>query len=151
MLKRRVSLLLGDERVRFVLIGGINTVVGYGLYALLYIFAGRFIGYLGALYISYVIAIGIAFVLHRRFTFRVSGTGNVFIDLVRFAAVYVVSLIVNTFLLPVLIELGHVQPLVAQAAIVIVTTLISYFGHKLFSFRRHKATSSEPITQTDPG
>jgi putative flippase GtrA len=146
-----VSVLLGDERVRFVLIGGINTVVGYALYALLYLSAGRFIGYLGALYISYVIAIGIAFVLHRRFTFRVSGTGNVFVDLVRFAAVYVVSLIVNTLLLPVLIELGHVQPLVAQAAIVIVTTLISYFGHKLFSFRRHKATGSEPIAETDPG
>jgi len=146
-----VSVLLGDERVRFVLIGGINTVVGYALYATLYLSAGRFIGYLGALYISYVIAIGIAFVLHRRFTFRVSGTGNVFIDLVRFAAVYVVSLIVNTLLLPVLIELGHVQPLVAQASIVIVTTLISYFGHKLFSFRRHKATHSEPIAETDPG
>lgn len=146
-----MSVLLGDERVRFVLIGGINTVVGYGLYALLYLSAGRFIGYLGALYMSYVIAIGIAFVLHRRFTFRVSGTGNVFIDMVRFAAIYVVSLIVNTLLLPVLIELGHVQPLVAQAAIVIVTTLISYFGHKLFSFRRHKATGSEPITETDPG
>lgn len=145
-----MSVLLGDERVRFVLIGGINTVVGYGLYALLYLSAGRFIGYLGALYISYVIAIGIAFVLHRRFTFRVSGTGNVFLDLVRFAAVYVVSLIVNTLLLPVLIEFGHVQPLVAQAAIVIVTTLISYFGHKLFSFRRHKTTGSEPITETDP-
>jgi len=151
MLRRRVSVLLGDERVRFVLIGGINTIVGYGLYALLYLSAGRFIGYLGALYISYVIAIGIAFVLHRRFTFRVSGSGNVFIDLVRFAAVYVFSLIVNTLLLPVLIELGHVQPLVAQAAIVIVTTLISYFGHKLFSFRRHKATGSEPITEKDPG
>jgi putative flippase GtrA len=35
------------------------------------------------------------------------------------------------------------SPLVAQALIVVVTTLTSYFGHKYFSFRRKKTVTVE--------
>jgi len=134
-----VSALLGDERVRFVVIGGINTVIGYALFVLLQLTAGHVIGYLGSLYGSYLLGVTIAFVLHRRFTFQAHGTGNTFVDFVRFASVYVVSLAVNTVVLPVLVEFVGLDPLVAQAITVVVTTLVSYFGHKYFSFRRAKA------------
>ena len=134
----RVTLasLVADERVRFLVVGGINTVVGYVLFALLQITAGHVIGYIGSLYGSYVLAVTLAFVLHRRFTFRVEGTGNRLVDFLRFASVYVVSLAANTLALPLLVELAHLDPLVAQAISVVVTTVVSYFGHKYFSFRR---------------
>jgi len=128
--------LLADERVRFLIVGGINTVVGYALFVAFELTLGGYIGYLGSLYASYVLATGLAFVLHRRFTFRVNGTGNVLLDFLRFASVYVVSLAINTVALPILIELAGMNSLAAQAIIVVVTTLVSYFGHKLFSFRR---------------
>ncbi len=128
--------LLGDERVRFVIVGGVNTVLGYGLFALFDLTLGHTIGYLGSLYASYVIAIVVAFFLHRRFTFRAHESGNPFVDFARFSLVYVVALIVNTVALPLLVELVHLPPLIAQAIIVVVTTLVSYFGHKFFSFRR---------------
>jgi len=128
--------LLADERVRFLIVGGINTVVGYALFVAFELTLGDYIGYLGSLYASYVLATGLAFVLHRRFTFRVNGTGNVLLDFLRFASVYVVSLAINTVALPILIELAGMNSLAAQAIIVVVTTLVSYFGHKLFSFRR---------------
>lgn len=131
-----ISRLLGDQRVRFVLVGGVNTVVGYGLFVLFDFSLGRWISYLGSLYASYAVAIVLAFVLHRRFTFRVDGSGRVVVDFLRFCSVYIVSLAVNTVALPLLVELVHLRPFVAQAIIVVVTTLISYFGHKLFSFRR---------------
>ena len=135
-MKRVIQRLLADERVRFLIVGGVNTVIGYGLFALLQLTVGDVIGYLGSLYISTAIAVLIAFVLHRRFTFRVSGSGSVLRDFLRFASVYAVSLAINTAILPVLVELAHLDPLVAQAITIVVTTLISYFGHKLFSFRR---------------
>lgn len=124
------------ESVRFVLVGGINTLVGYGLFTLLQLTIGPTIGYLGSLYLSYVMSTGLAFVLHRRFTFRVSGTGNVVVDFVRFVGVYGVSLLVNTIALPLLVEAVGMNPLVAQAIIVLVMTISTYLGHKLFSFRR---------------
>jgi putative flippase GtrA len=46
-------------------------------------------------------------------------------------------------LLAVLVEFAHMQPLLAQALIVFVTTLISFFGHRNFSFRR-RPTSADP-------
>lgn len=144
MIRSTITRLLGDERVRFLIVGGINTVLGYGLFVLFELTIGKSIaasssstvGYLSSLYLSYVIAIAVAFVLHRRFTFKVAGTGNVVLDFLRFASVYVVSLVINTIALPLLVEFGHLHPLVAQAIVVVVTTLISYFGHKWFSFRR---------------
>lgn len=135
-MKRVIFRLLEDERARFVLIGGINTIVGYGLFAAFELIVGRHIGYVGSLYASYAIATLLAFYLHRRFTFRASSSGLVLVDFFRFQSVYIVSLIVNTAALPVLVEWVKMNPFIAQAVIVIITTMISYAGHKWFSFRR---------------
>jgi putative flippase GtrA len=102
----------------------------YGLFAVFLLF----FPYLVSLYLSYAVAVSLAFVLHRRFTFRVRG--NVLVDFVRFVGVYVVSLAVNSVVLPVLVELVGLHPLVAQGVALVITTLISYVGHKWFSFRR---------------
>ena len=150
MARISVAGLVADERVRFLVVGGINTVVGYALFAILQITAGHVIGYLGSLYGSYVIAVTLAFVLHRRFTFQVHGTGNRFVDFVRFASVYVVSLAANTVVLPVFVELVGLDPLVAQAVSVVVTTVVSYFGHKYFSFRRTSAPEPAVVPAPAP-
>lgn len=138
-----VRRLLGDQRVRFLLIGAINTVIGYGLFALFMLAIGATIGYFGSLYASYAIATVIAFILHRRFTFRADKSGNAILDFLRFQSVYIVALTVNTIALPLLVEWARVPPLVAQAVIVIATTVISYFGHKWFSFRRPRVDASQ--------
>jgi putative flippase GtrA len=147
---RLLARLLADERVRFVIIGGINTVLGYGLFVVFFFTVGDAIGYLGSLYASYAVAIVIAFTLHRRFTFRVTGTGNVAVDFVRFASVHIVSLVINTVALPVLVEYVGLHPLPAQALIVVITTLVSYFGHKLFSFRRQASPVVARTSSPDP-
>jgi putative flippase GtrA len=99
---------------------------------------GRAFGYMASLYLSYLLAIGFAFILHRRYTFRISGFSGVSSDLARFSSVYLVALGTNTVALPVLVELAGMSSLLAQAVVVVVTTTISYFGHKFFSFRRPK-------------
>jgi putative flippase GtrA len=130
---RALRALLAREEIRFLLVGGVNTVVGYGLFALFLLVTG----YLASLYLSYACAIVLAFVLHRRFTFRVRG--NVAVDFIRFVGVYVVSLAINTVVLPLLVEVAGLHPLVAQGVALVITTVISYVGHKLFSFRRRPA------------
>ena len=126
--------LLADERARFVVIGGVNTVVAYGLFAAFEAaFGGR---YLLSLLLSYIVATVLAFVLHRRYTFAVVGRASLVADFLRFESVYVVMLAANAVLLPVLVEFAGWSSLGAQAAIVVVTTIMSYLGHKFFSFRR---------------
>ncbi|TFC72411.1 GtrA family protein [Cryobacterium sp. TMS1-20-1] len=133
-LKRLTGVILRDQRVRFLIVGGTNTVVGFGLYTGLWLTIGHVIGYLGSLYGSYALASLLAFNLYRRFVFHVRG--NVLVDFLRFQGVYVVSLVINTVSLPLLVELLGWSPLSAQAVIVVVTTTVSYVGHKFFSFRR---------------
>lgn len=143
IVRRLVARLLEDERIRFILIGGINTVLGYGLFAGFELGFGHVIGYLGSLYASYALATVVAFFLHRNFTFRASRSGRMLVDFLRFQSVYVVSLAINTVALPLLVELFRMSPLLAQGIIVIVTTAVSYVGHKWFSFRRPAKIDSE--------
>ena len=126
-----------DQRVAFLLVGAVNTVVGYLCFAGLLLLLGQR-HYLAALVCAYVIAVLFAFVMYRFVVFRVRG--HVFSDLWRFATVYLSSLAVNLVLLPVLVELAGVPVLLAQALIVLVTAVISWAGHKHYSFRRTRSS-----------
>lgn len=126
--------LVRDRRVAFLIVGSINTVVGFAWFVLFDVTVGRLWGYMVTLMFAHVAAVLCAFVLYRRFVFRV--TGNVLVDLARFESVYLVALGINAALLPLLVELGGLEPIVAQALIVFVTTMVSYVGHSRFSFRR---------------
>jgi putative flippase GtrA len=122
-----------DQRVAFLIVGGINTVVGFLIFAGFLVLLGKQ-RYLVALVCSHVVAVLIAFVLYRFVVFRVRG--HVLADLWRFETVYLSALAVNLVVLPVLVELAHLPVLLAQALIVLVTSLMSYLGHKHYSFRR---------------
>ena len=129
--------LARDERVRFLVIGGINTVVAYLLFVLFELTLGGY--YFLSLFLAYLLATLLAFVLHRRFTFGALGRDKVIVDFLRFESVYVVMFLLNAALLPLLIEVAGWSSLVAQAVIVVITTVVSYLGHKFFSFRRGKS------------
>jgi putative flippase GtrA len=122
-----------DQRVAFLIVGGINTVVGFLCFAGFLVLLGKQ-RYLVALVCAHVVAVLIAFVLYRFAVFRVRG--HLLADLWRFETVYLSALAVNFVVLPVLVELAHLPVLLAQALIVLVTSVMSWVGHKHFSFRR---------------
>jgi putative flippase GtrA len=128
--------LLADQKVRFVLVGGFNTVLGYLTFSALtlWVFHDVRFGYLLSLFCSYAVGISVAFVLYRRFVFVVHG--HVLRDLARFVSVYAVSIGINAAVLPVMVEVVGVPPVLAQAVVVLITTLLSFVGHRSFSFRR---------------
>ncbi|MGO2926949.1 MAG: GtrA family protein [Leuconostoc citreum] len=59
-------------------------------------------------------------------------------NFVRFTMVNAVSYLINLIVLPLLVNVTHMNPLIAQFLILLVTTMISFVGHKFFSFRRTK-------------
>ncbi|MDP3207946.1 MAG: GtrA family protein [Rhodoglobus sp.] len=137
-----------DQRVAFVLVGGSNTALGFFLFIVADQTVGRWldevantiVGSLVTLLIAHVIGVIVAFFLYRRFVFIVHG--HVLRDLVRFESVYLVSLAINAVALPTLVEFGW-NRILAQGVILAVTTVISYIGHRYFSFRRPTASVDE--------
>jgi len=144
-----VRAVLGDQRLRFLAVGATNTLVGYLVFSAftLWVFADVYLGYLLSLALSYVIGITLAFVLYRRFVFVVRG--HVVRDFARFVSVYLVAIGINAAALPLLVEIVHLPPLFAQLIILTLTTLLSFFGHKKFSFRRSDA--EQRFTEPGPG
>lgn len=149
-MRKTLLKLLRDQRVAFLLVGGVNTLLGFGLYTALtlWVFHDVYLGYTLSLVVSYAIAITVAFVLYRRFVFRV--TGHVVRDFFRFVAVYAVSIGINLVALPILVEFVRVPPILAQAIILVITTVISFVGHRSFSFRR-AAPSGPDASDADLG
>lgn len=147
---KRTSLarLIRDQRVAYLAVGAVNVVVGFGIFVVCSATVGHFVderfgkvaGSLVTLVIMYVLSVSLAFVLHRRFVFRVRG--HVVRDFVRYWGVYLTTLGFNAVMLPLLVELG--MPRVsAQAIIVAATPLLSYFGHRYFTFRRSDVPALE--------
>lgn len=139
---RRLLELLRRPAVLFLLVGGFNTAVGLGTFAILYALAGDVLHYLGALVIAYAIGTVIGFVLHRRLVFDVRG--QLARDFVRYVGVQVAALGLNSVLLPTLVEGLGVPVLLAQVLALGIVVVVSFFGHKLISFRRPRAPGAEP-------
>jgi len=122
-----------DQRVAFLAVGAVNTLFGYLLFVVLLLLLGHRL-YLVALVCAYVLSVLVAFVLYRHLVFKVRG--HVLADLWRFVTVYLASFAINLVVLPLLVELAHLPVLVAQAMIVLLTSMMSWVGHKHYSFRR---------------
>ncbi len=134
--------LIRDQRIAFLLVGGLNTAVGLVGFVLF----SRFIhlwGGDGAVLAAQAIAIPFAFVLHRRFVFKV--TGHVLRDFSRFVLVNVIPVSVNLAVLPVLTKVFGWHELPAQLAFTVVWVLASFFIHRGFSFRRGAADQAEAV------
>jgi putative flippase GtrA len=131
--------------VRYIVVGGFNTVFGPGLFALL---TWRFKGlgsysYMYAAVLANVIAISVAFLGYKWFVFRTRG--NYLIEWIRCFGVYGGSALIGLAALPILVPiLRHAlhkpeqAPYIAGAFLTIVTMLSSFFGHKNFSFRQRQ-------------
>ena len=87
-----------------------------------------------------MVATCIAFVLHRTVVFRVRG--HLWLDFARFQAVYLVTFGINLVALPLLVFAG-LHRIVAQLLITVVTVVVSWFGHRYFSFRRPRPAAGE--------
>ncbi|WP_382307497.1 GtrA family protein [Herbiconiux sp. UC225_62] len=140
--------LIKDQRVAFLLVGATNTGVGFLFFIFFDLTVGNWldtavnetIGSLATLACAHVLGVLFAFVMYRRFVFRVRG--HVWRDLARFESVYLVAIAINAVILPILVGFGW-NRILAQFSILVITTLISWFGHKGFSFRREAEAATE--------
>jgi putative flippase GtrA len=125
----------GTERsARFVVVGGVNTLVGLGVYPLLlWALRPAGVGYMGVLPISQAVCLVFAYATQKLFVF---GTrGNIAREFVRFASYYLGIYALNWAALPFLVEIVGIRPIVAQLGFTILTVIGSYIFHSRLTFR----------------
>jgi len=125
--------LLEHREFRFLIVGGINTVVGYGSYAL---FLSINTPYLIANTISTIIAVINSYLWNRFFTFK--SKGKAINEIIRFSFVYLVSYLISMLFLFLIVDYFKTNVYIAGILNIIITTTISWFGHKNFSFKVSK-------------
>ena len=143
--------------VRYILVGGFNTVFGYGIFALLN-WLTRGLGtynYLYAAFLGNLIAITVAFLGYKWIVFRTRG--NYLVEYIRCFGVYGSSALIGlaglSILVPILRRnLHHPEqaPYLAAALLTVVTMVFSFLGHKNISFRGREVREPSDSSSTTP-
>lgn len=126
--------IVRDQRLLFLLVGGINTVASTALFAGLVLLLGDQIPSTAILAFVWVVSLLLVFVVYRRLVFRVRG--NVLANLGRFATVNLSSLAINAALLGLFADVLGWPAIPVQVASTILVVAFNYVGHRHFSFRK---------------
>ena len=125
--------LLKNEKIRYLLVGGYNTAFGYILFVVLLMLLKDRVHYLVVLVISHVISVTNAYFAYKFLVFKTQGKW--LHEFGKFNMVYLGVLAINLMALPAMVELLSIRPVIGQAWFVGITVIVSYLGHKHFSFR----------------
>jgi|APMI01.1.fsa_nt_gi putative flippase GtrA len=133
--------IIEDQRTRFLLVGGANTLFCTGLFAgLVYIF-GAAVPAVVSVFVAWLISAICVFFVYRRWVFRVHGSGRR--DFARFISVNSTFLVFNLGMVALLVDVVGWPAIPVQIGLVCVAVVYGYIGHKYFSFRRKNSMHSE--------
>jgi putative flippase GtrA len=127
---------------RYLLVGGFNTLFGYGVFAALnWLFKGLgAYSYMYAAGLGSIVSISMAFLGYKWFVFRTRG--NYLVEWLRCIAVYGSSALISLIGLPILVPILRPRmnrperaAYLAAAILTLVTVVFSFVGHKNISFR----------------
>ena len=124
---------LNNEKIRYLLVGGYNTAFGYILFVILLMLLKDRVHYLIVLVISHVVSVTNAYFAYKFLVFKTRGKW--LHEFGKFNMVYLGVLAINLVALPLMVDLLSISPAIGQAGFVVVTVIVSYLGHKHFSFK----------------
>jgi len=120
------------QSIRFLLVGGFDTVVAFSFYSFL-IYIG--IHYSLTLIINYCFSVSISIFNMRYFVYR---SKNTFVkEYTKGWMTYLSTLLINYVYLFVAIDVFHIGAIKAQALYTVLITTYIYFMHKYFTFSKH--------------
>jgi len=145
MISKLASRLTEDQWrvIRYIAVGGWNTVFGMGVYAALYWLYGEKVHYLLLAVPSNIMAITNAYVCYKLFVFKTEGC-NVLWEYLRCYLVYGGGALAGAGLMYACTEILSINPAVSNVAATALVTMASYVGHKYFSFRKTTKPKSQP-------
>ena len=126
---------ISDQRLRYLIAGLWNTGFGYFVGINLYNLIGEEVGVLVVGVVSNVIAITMSFLTYKIFVFRTSGSW--ISEYFRAYFVYGSSAIIGIGILIVLVNFIGIKFWISQGLVILITVIISYLGHKKFTFKKN--------------
>ncbi len=139
-----------NQKIRFLLVGGFNTTTSFILYYLfLYLTEGR---EQISLLLMNIININISVITMRYYVFQ--SQGNFKQEYLKGVSSYIVLYFINTGLLAFFVRMIHIKEklspqsilqevpnldkAIAQLCCIVIITVLTFFVHKYFSFRKTK-------------
>ena len=126
-LTRKNSLI---QFIKFGLVGVSNTIVGFGVYYLLY-YCG--VHYLISNILSWLISVFNAFYWNNKYVFQAGSSW--WKTLLRTYISYGASLIISTMMMYVLVALIHISPVIAPVICLVVTIPMNFILNKFWAFK----------------
>lgn len=120
------------QKLRFLLVGGFNTVFSYGLFVLMVAAIG--IPYKIAIAAGYIISTNISIFTMRYYVFR--SKGSLKKEYARAWGVYLTTMLINYAAMYAMVDLGAINELLAQGIYTVLITVFTYLMHKYFSFTK---------------
>ncbi len=117
------------QTLRFLIIGGINTVISFLIFSLLIC---CHLIYEIALLITYIITINLSIFTMRYYVFR--SHGNLIKAYTKAWLSYLSCILLNYATLYILIDLLQINTILAQGIFTIISTIYLYIIHQKFSF-----------------
>jgi putative flippase GtrA len=118
------------QLLKFGLVGVLNTTIGY----LAFIFFLDYANYMASLVMAHIIGVTNSFIWNKYWTFQ--SRTNIIAEFVKFNSVYAVVLLANAADLFFLVDMMKLSPRLAQLVALPAVTIISFSGHKNWSFRK---------------
>jgi putative flippase GtrA len=130
----RMPARIGGQPLRFLVAGGLNTLVGLTFYPLL-LWAVPLMRahYLVALGISQIACLLFAYLTYKYGVFRTQG--NVAREFGAFSGFYLLNYAANWAILPLLVETAGAHPSAVQTGFNLIVIATSWFWHSRVTFR----------------
>lgn len=133
MIQRIINLikkLFSYKFIRFIFVGVLNTIIGYGTYAI-FVFFGML--YLYASILSSVLGVINSFFWNKFFTFK--SRKKSISEVIKFIIVYLITLGLGTGFLYILVDKLGMNEYIAGLLNLVMNIIFGWVGHSLFSFK----------------
>jgi putative flippase GtrA len=124
--------------VRFVIVGGINTLITLGIFYFLYNLMQ--INYLIASIVGYGIGIISSYIWNKLWTFESKSTAIGF-EFSKFATLSLTGLVLNALMMAVFVKAFGIMPLVAQLITIALIFILNFLGSSYWVFKNPQSIS----------
>lgn len=124
------------DKVMYLVVGGWNSLVAYGCFALLYHLLQQRMAPSAILALAYVVASVNGYLTFRYLVFK--PVRHPVVEYVRYQAVYLPILALNLVALPLALTYTNLSAYIFQVLFGVFAVVAAYVGNKYFAFRKPK-------------
>jgi putative flippase GtrA len=129
----KIKFFLDKRGLKYIAVGGINTLCGYIISIIVYYLLINKIGIILILVISNILSISFSFLTYKLFVFKT--LGNWVKEYTRSYLVYGGISVIGISLTWLFLDIFYMNIWIAQAMSMLLVIFFSYYGHKKFTFR----------------